>query len=75
MVLSDIKRLYDLTTSNKHLTVYWVSCNCLYIKPVLPASPGAVERMGRLCDDLDEHFPGLVYEHRAGNTLRVEVKQ
>ncbi len=74
MILSDLKRFYDLTRSNKCLNVYWVSCACLYVKPLAPASPDAQDKMKRLTEDIDERFPELSYELRPGNMIRVVVR-
>jgi hypothetical protein len=73
--LSDLKRFYTLAKGNQCLTVYLISCNCLYIKPIAPASPASVEKMENIMYDIDENFPGLKYDHRPGNMLRVEVKR
>lgn len=74
IVLSSIKKFYDLTRSNQCLTVYWINCNCCYVKPVSPASPRARERMENIKHDIRENFPDLEYTPRPGNMLRVQVR-
>lgn len=71
---TEIKKFYDTSMNNPYLTVYWINCRTLYVKPASPASPQGKERMECVQRDIEDFFPGLEYTPHPGNMLRVETK-
>lgn len=71
---TEIKKFYDTSMNNPHLTTYWINCTTLYIKPASPASPEGKQRMECVRRDIEDFFPGLEYTPHPGNMLRVETK-